>query len=91
MYSLLLLILIGFFLLKKLIPIAFMQNKAINKEQIIDKEILTEKIWGYDSEAEYNNVEVYISFLRKKIKLLDSIVKIQTVRGIGYKLEYKND
>ena len=63
----------------------------INKEQIIDKEVLTEKIWGYDSEAEYNNVEVYISFLRKKIKLLDSIVKIQTVRGIGYKLECKND
>ena len=63
----------------------------INKEQIIGKEILTEKIWGYDSEAEYNNVEVYISFLRKKIKLLDSIVKIQTVRGIGYKLECKND
>ncbi len=59
----------------------------INKEQIIDKEVLTEKIWGYDSDAEYNSVEVYISFLRKKIKLLNSKVKISTVRGIGYKLE----
>ncbi len=63
----------------------------INKEQIIEKEILTDKIWGYDSEAEYNNVEVYISFLRKKIKLLGSKVKISTVRGIGYKLEEKDD
>ena len=59
----------------------------INKEQIIEKDVLTEKIWGYDSDAEYNSVEVYISFLRKKIKLLNSKVKISTVRGIGYKLE----
>ena len=63
----------------------------INKEQIIEKETLTDKIWGYDSEAEYNTVEVYISFLRKKINLLGSKVKISTVRGIGYKLEVKND
>ena len=61
----------------------------INKEQIIDKELLTEKIWGYDSDAEYNSVEVYVSFLRKKIALLGSNVKISTVRGIGYKLEDK--
>jgi len=61
----------------------------INKEQIVSKEDLTDKIWGYDSEAEYNSVEVYISFLRKKIKLLKSKIKISTVRGIGYKLEDK--
>lgn len=61
----------------------------INKEQIIEKEVLTDKIWGYDSDAEYNSVEVYISFLRKKINLLGSKVKISTVRGIGYKLEDK--
>ena len=68
-----------------------MELLLINKEQIIEKEVLTDKIWGYDSEAEYNTVEVYISFLRKKINLLDSIVKISTIRGIGYKLEVKND
>ena len=61
----------------------------INKEQIVDKELLTDKIWGYDSDAEYNSVEVYVSFLRKKINLLRSRVKISTVRGIGYKLEDK--
>ena len=68
-----------------------MELLLINKEQIVTKELLTDKIWGYDSDTEYNSVEVYISFLRKKIILLESKVKIATVRGIGYKLEDKND
>lgn len=59
----------------------------VNKNQIVNREILANKIWGYNSEAEYNNVEVYVSFLRKKLKLLKSKVKIKAVRGIGYKLE----
>ena len=59
----------------------------INKETIVGRETLADKIWGFESEAEYNNVEVYISFLRKKLKLLKSSVKIATIRGIGYKLE----
>ena len=46
---------------------------------------------NYDSEAEYNNVEVYVSFLRKKLKLIKSHVKIKEVRGIGYKMEVEND
>lgn len=63
----------------------------INKNQIVDKEFLANKIWGYNSDAEYNNVEVYISFLRKKLKLIKSNVKIKAVRGLGYKLEVEND
>lgn len=63
----------------------------VNKNQIINRELLSNKIWGYYSEAEYNNVEVYISFLRKKLKILKSNVRIKAVRGIGYKLEVKND
>jgi len=51
-----------------------------NKEQIINK------IWGYDSEAEYNNVEVYISFLRKKLEYIKSRTVIRTMRGVGYYL-----
>lgn len=51
---------------------------------IISKEELLEKIWGYDSEAEYNHVEVYISFLRKKLAHIGSHVTIQTIRGVGY-------
>lgn len=55
---------------------------------ILSKEILTERAWGYDSDSEYNNIEVYVSFLRKKIVALQSQVQIKSIRGIGYKLEY---
>lgn len=63
----------------------------INRKQIISRETLANKIWGYDSDTEYNNVEVYVSFLRKKLKLLNSQVKIKAVRGIGYKMEDRDD
>ncbi len=63
----------------------------LNKNQIISKEALINKIWGYDSNAEYNYVEVYASFLRKKLKLLKSKVKIKAVRGMGYKMEEVDD
>ncbi len=56
-------------------------------QQIVSKEELLEKIWGFDSDAEYNHVEVYISFLRKKLLHLHSKVSIQTQRGVGYYLE----
>ncbi len=61
-----------------------------NPNIIIQKEDLLTKIWGYDSNAEYNNVEVYISFLRKKMSFLGSRVTIATVRRIGYHLEEIN-
>lgn len=54
--------------------------------QIIPKSLLIEKIWGIESDANYNNVEVYISFLRNKLKTLNTKVKIKTVRGVGYQL-----
>ncbi len=44
------------------------------------------KVWGLDSNAMDNHVEVYISFLRKKLKIIDSRVKINTLRGIGYQI-----
>ncbi len=55
-----------------------------NGTAVISKEQLIEKIWGYDSNAEYNNVEVYISFLRKKLSHINSTVTIKTIRGVGY-------
>lgn len=58
-----------------------------NQEQIITREQMIDKIWGYDSEAEYNNVEVYISFLRKKLSYLKTNVSIKTVRKLGYCLQ----
>ncbi|MBQ2206930.1 MAG: response regulator transcription factor [Treponema sp.] len=55
--------------------------------QVIKKERIIEKIWGGDSDAEYNNVEVYISFIRKKMDYLKVQTVIRTARGIGYSLE----
>lgn len=55
--------------------------------QIVTKETFVTKIWGYDDETQYNNVEVYISFLRKKLSCIASRVRIRTVRGVGYFLE----
>ena len=63
----------------------------LNKNQIVNRELIADKIWGYDSDAEYNNVEVYVTFLRRKLKLLKSNVKVKAVRGLGYKLEVEND
>lgn len=68
-----------------------MEMLVLHKGNVTDREQIITKIWGWFSDAEYNNVEVYISFLRKKLKLLDSSLKIKTVRGVGYKLEDKND
>ncbi|MBR5746578.1 MAG: response regulator transcription factor, partial [Clostridia bacterium] len=58
-----------------------------NPSQVFSKEDLITKVWGFLSEAEDNNVEVYISFIRKKIAFLGSEVTISTVRRIGYHLD----
>ena len=57
-----------------------------NPNQVFSKDDIITKVWGYLSEAEDNNVEVYISFLRKKLQFLKSEVAIATVRKIGYHL-----
>ncbi|MEO3945857.1 response regulator transcription factor [Gorillibacterium sp. CAU 1737] len=59
----------------------------VRKQGVTSKEQIIEKLWGFDSEAEHNNVEVYISFLRKKLTFLGSAVRINTIRGVGYVLE----
>lgn len=61
-----------------------------NPSQIISTERFMEKIWGFDSNAEINVVWTYISYLRKKLKMLGSSVGIKAVRNIGYTLENKN-
>ncbi len=57
------------------------------KNLTTSKELIIEKLWGFDSEVEHNHVEVYISFLRKKLAHLSSKVTIKTIRGVGYILE----
>lgn len=58
-----------------------------NRRQIIPKETFLEKIWGYENDSEYNAIESYISFLRKKLVSIQADVQIKTKRGVGYSLE----
>ncbi len=62
-----------------------------NPKQIISKEQFIEKIWGHDFDGEYNSVEVYISFIRKKLSAIKANVIIKAHRGVGYSLEINND
>lgn len=59
-----------------------------NQGQILTREQLAVRIWGYESDAEYNNVEVYLSFTRKKLSFINSKTEIKAVRGVGYELRY---
>lgn len=61
-----------------------------NTNRILPREQLALKIWGYENEAEYNNVEVYLSFTRKKLSFVGSLAEIKAVRGLGYELRYPN-
>ena len=68
-----------------------MEMLFLNQGKIINKNVFIEKIWGYDSEAEYNTIEVYISFIRRKLLAINSKTEIKSVRGLGYTLGDKND
>ena len=68
-----------------------MRRLMVNSRAVVSKETLIAKIWGLDSEAEDNNVEVYISFLRKKLAYLGSRIAISTVRKVGYYLEHPGE
>ncbi len=64
-----------------------MRLLMLNQNAILPKETLLVKVWGYDTDAGDNNVEAYISFLRKKLQLLRSTVTLNVVRRLGYRLE----
>lgn len=57
------------------------QNMIISREQIYDK------VWGIDNNSESNNLEAYLSFIRKKLKIIGSKTNIKAIRRLGYKLE----
>ncbi len=63
----------------------------LNDGKSIEKDKFIEKIWGYDNDAEYNTIEVYISFLRKKFNAVGAKTEIKSLRGIGYMLGNRND
>lgn len=62
-----------------------------NRDTIISKEDILTKVWGYDSDAGSNNVEAYISFLRRKLHFIHSSTEIKTIKKVGYRLEQKYD
>ncbi|MCR5213763.1 MAG: response regulator transcription factor [Eubacterium sp.] len=61
-----------------------------NKGMILSREQFAVKIWGFESDSEYNNVEVYMSFTRKKLAFVGASTEIKAVRGIGYELRCSN-
>ena len=63
-----------------------MELLILNKGNVVKREYCINKIWGYESDVEYNSTDVYISFLRKKLNALKSDTVIKSVRGIGYSL-----
>lgn len=62
-----------------------------NPNQILSKEQIYDKIWGIERDTESNNLEVYLSFMRKKLRAIDSSVCIKSSRGLGYKLGVKDE
>lgn len=62
-----------------------------NPNQVISKEQLFIKIWGYDTDCDINTLEAYISFIRKKLKLIKSNIGLKAIRNMGYVLEVKDE
>ena len=62
-----------------------------NPNQILSKEMIYDKVWGLDNDSISNNLEAYLSFIRKKLKVINSNVQIKSLRNLGYKMEYSNE
>ena len=60
-------------------------------ERNLSKEVILARVWGYDSNAVENHVEVYVGFLRKKLQSIGSNIKIEAIRKLGYHLEVQDD
>ena len=62
-----------------------------NANRVMEKEQLFVKIWGYDTECDINTLEAYISFIRKKLKLVKSKINLKAIRNMGYVLEVEDE
>ena len=62
-----------------------------NKDQVVSREFIYDYVWGMDNESVSNNLEAYVSFIRRKLKAIDSTVNIKALRGLGYKLEANHE
>ena len=68
-----------------------MRQLLHNGENLVPKETLLARVWGFDTNAIENHVEVYMAFLRKKLRTIGSNIEIVAVRRMGYHLELKKD
>ena len=59
----------------------------LNGGKILSRDMIISRVWGTDSDADYNNLEVFISFVRKKLKYVESSASIITTKGVGYSIE----
>ena len=62
-----------------------------NPNQVLSKEMIYDKVWGIDNDSISNNLEAYLSFIRKKLKIINSNVHIKSLRNLGYKMEYNDE
>ncbi|MBQ2640271.1 MAG: response regulator transcription factor [Bacilli bacterium] len=62
-----------------------------NPNQVLSKELIYDKVWGLENDSISNNLEAYLSFIRKKLKSINSKVEIKSLRNLGYKMEYKDE
>ena len=62
-----------------------------NPNRVMEKEQVFLKIWGYDTECDINTLEAYISFIRKKLKLIKSKIKLKAIRNMGYVLVVEDE
>ena len=67
-----------------------LEHMIANQGQIVSRESLAMRIWGFENDAEYNNVEVYMTFTRKKLRFIGAMTEIKAVRGMGYELRCEN-
>ena len=67
-----------------------MEYLIMNKGIILQHDSIAAKVWGFDEDSDYNNIAVYVSFLRKKLKFIGAKTSIVTKKDIGYSLE-END
>ena len=63
----------------------------MNHDQVLSREMIFDRVWGADNDSLSNNLEAYISFVRKKLKALDADVTIKSIRNMGYKMEASNE
>jgi len=59
----------------------------MNHNQVLSKDVIFDRVWGMENDSFSNNLEAYISFVRKKLKIIDSNVTIKSIRNMGYRME----